>query len=294
MDIGKYGDNHTAREGETGSFPTLDGIRLYEQWWRPAREPKAGIVLLHGLAEHSGRHLSLAHYLTRNGYAVDTFDLRGHGKSNGMPIYLRSFDEYLGDLDLFLDRVKARLPGKPLFVMGFSMGGTIAVLYVLTRNPQLRGVVLSAPVVRISDSVSPVLQKFSAWIAALFPRLRTVKINHRHLSRDLEVTEAYDCDPLVFRKGILARTGAELIKATQRIQAQVERFDLPVLILQGSEDRLSDPGATRWFSQAVASADRTLNLYPGLYHEVMNEPEKDRVREDVIGWLDAHVRVDDR
>jgi alpha-beta hydrolase superfamily lysophospholipase len=267
---------------------------LYEQWWRPAREPKAGIVLLHGLAEHSGRHHSLAHYLTRNGYAVDAFDLRGHGKSNGMPIYLRSFDEYLDDLDLFLDRVKARLPGKPLFVMGFSMGGTIAVLYVLTRNPQLRGVVLSGPVVRISDSVSPVLQKFSAWIAALFPRLRTVKINHRHLSRDLEVTEAYDCDPLVFRKGILARTGAELIKATQRIQAQVERFDLPVLILQGSEDRLSDPGATQWFSQAVASADRTLNLYPGLYHEVMNEPEKDRIREDVIGWLDAHVRVDDR
>ncbi len=279
---------------ESGSFPSLDNVTLYEQWWRPEREPKAGIALVHGLAEHSGRYLSVVDRLSQHGYAVETFDLRGHGKSNGEPILVGSFDDYLMDLDVFLDRVRARLPGKPLFLLGHSMGGAITALYAICHQPQVRGVILSAPLVKISNEVSPVLQKASSALASILPRLKTMKIEHRHISRDPAVVEAYDGDPLVYRKGILLKTGSEMVKATKRIRTRAREFLLPVLILQGTCDKLTDPDINKWFYETISSSDRTLKLYEGLYHEVMNEPEKEQVLQDIITWLDARVRSGDR
>ena len=279
---------------EAGSFPSLDSVTLYEQWWRPEGEPKAGIILVHGLAEHSGRYLPVIDRLSQHGYAVDTFDLRGHGKSNGIPILVSSFDDYLTDLDVFLDRVRARLPGKPLFLLGHSMGGAITALYAISHQPQVRGIILSAPSVKLSSDVSPLLQKASSALAHVLPRLKTMKIKRRHISRDPAVVEAYDGDPLVYRKGILLKTGSELIKATRRIRSRAQEFSFPVLILQGTDDKLADPDINKWFYETISSNDRTLKLYEGLYHEVMNEPEKEQVLQDVITWLDAHVRCDDR
>jgi alpha-beta hydrolase superfamily lysophospholipase len=288
------GERLSASSNESGRFQSIDGIVLYEHWWRPEREAKAGIVLVHGLAEHSGRYIDFADFLRDHGYAVDTFDLRGHGKSSGPAVYVNSFDDYMSDLDFFLDRVRVRLPGKPLFLFGFSMGAAITALFIIERKPQVRGVVLSAPVVRVSDSISPLLQKLSGAIASTFPRMRMVRLNHRHLSRDESVCTAYDRDPLVYRRGIPARTGFELIKAARRIQAGAADFAVPVLILQGSEDKLVDPEASRFFFESIGSGDRTLKLYEGLFHEVMNEPERESVRDDVLTWLDAHIRSGDR
>jgi alpha-beta hydrolase superfamily lysophospholipase len=287
--------NSTAYPGsEAGTFPALDGVMLYERWWRPQPEPKAGIVLVHGLAEHSGRYDPIARHLMQHGYAVDTFDLRGHGKSSGVPLYIRSFDEYLDDLDVFLDRVRARLPGRPLFLLGHSMGGVIAVLYAIDREPRVRGVVLSAPAVQLSNEVSPLLQKAAAAIARFLPKLNTVKIDRNFISRDPAVVAAYDNDPMIYRKGILLKTGSELVRAGRSIREQPIRFSLPVLILQGTGDRITEPEGARRLYDSVASADRTLKLYEGLYHEIMNEPEKDQVLQDIVEWLDNHIRSDDR
>ncbi len=290
----RIGEGITPWNNETGSFPGLDRVMLYEQWWRPEREAKAGIVLVHGLAEHSGRYFSLVDRLSQHGFAVDTFDLRGHGKSHGPPNLINSFDDYLTDLDVFLDRVRARLPGKPLFLLGHSMGGAITALYTICHQPQVRGVILSAPSVKLSSDLSPLLQKASSALACFLPRLKTMKINRRHISRDPVVVEAYDKDPLVYRKGILLKTSSELIKATKRIRSQAQEFTLPVLILQGTNDKLADPEINKWFFDTISSSDRTFKLYEGLYHEVMNEPEKEQVLQDIITWLDAHVRCDDR
>jgi alpha-beta hydrolase superfamily lysophospholipase len=266
---------------------------LYERWWRPQPEPKAGIVLVHGLAEHSGRYVSTVQHLARHGYAVDAFDLRGHGKSSGVPLYVRSFDEYLDDLDVFLDRVRARLPGRPLFLLGHSMGGVIAVLYAIDREPRVRGVVLSAPAVQLSNEGSPLLQKAAAAIARFLPKLNTIKIDRNFISRDPAVVAAYDNDPMIYRKGILLKTGSELVRAGRSIREQPIRFSLPVLILQGTGDRITEPEGARRLYDSVASADRTLKLYEGLYHEIMNEPEKEQVLQDIVEWLDNHIRSDD-
>ena len=287
------GANRNFIGGEAGSFPTLDKILLYEHWWRPEREPKAGVVLVHGLAEHSGRYYPFIRNLLDHGYAVDTFDLRGHGRSKGVPVFVQAFDEYLSDLDMFLDRVKARLPGKPLFLMGCSMGGGIAALYSILHAPEIRGVVLVGPTVRINRDVSPLLQKLSGVLGRFFPHFKMMKINHRLVSRDRAVQEAYDRDPLVYRHGLKARLGAELIRSTERLQSRIQDFAFPVLLLQGGDDKLVDPEACRWFYDSISSGDRTLKVYEGLYHEVLNEPEKESVQQDVMSWLDSHVRSDD-
>jgi acylglycerol lipase len=277
-----------------GTFKSFDGLDLYEQWWYPKGEAKAVVVIVHGLAEHGGRHHDIAEYLNAHGFAVNTFDLRGHGKSGGEVAYVHTFDDYLKDLEVFVARVKDRSPEKPIFLLGFSMGGTIASLFLITRQPNIRGAVLSAPCVKISDDISPFLQKASSILGRIFPKLPTVKLDCTAISRDPEVVTQYDEDPLVYRKGTRARTGAELVKATKQLQNQMDRIALPLLILQGTADRLVDVEGGRLLYEGVKSGDKTLKVYDDFFHEVMREPDKERVLKDVITWLEAHVRAADR
>lgn len=288
------GDEELNEISQADVFQTFDGINLYEQWWRPQQDPKAGIILIHGLAEHSGRHGHLIQHLLDHSYAVDALDLRGHGKSNGVVGYVRSFDDYLMDVDLFVDRVKGRLPGKPMFMLGLSMGGAIAALFAITRESTLRGIATSAPTVKLAEAAPPILQKLSAFVSRFAPRLPTLRVNCQHVSRDPEVVKAYDTDPLVYRKRALARTGAELVRAGKWLEAEGEKLNLPVLIMHGGADKITDVAGSRLLYEMAKTGDKTLKVYDGLYHEVLNEPEKETVLKDLVDWLDSHVRSDDR
>lgn len=287
------GDEAINGMSQADAFQTFDGVNLYEHWWRPQAEPKAGIVLIHGLAEHCGRHTHLIQYLLDHGYAVDALDLRGHGKSNGVLAYVRNFDDYLLDVDLFVDRVKARLPGKPLFMLGLSMGGAIAALFAITRQSDIRGIATTAPTVKLA-AAPPIMQKLSGLMSRIVPRMRTLKVNCSHVSRDPEVVKAYDTDPLVYRKGALARTGAELVRAGKLLQTEGSKLNLPLLIMHGGDDKITNVAGSHMLYEMAKTGDKTLKVYDGLYHEVLNEPEKDQVLKDLVDWLDAHVRSDDR
>jgi len=275
---------------ESGNFTSFDGLKLYDQWWRPQSSPRASVVILHGLCEHSGRYNKAAEFLATQGYAVDAFDLRGHGKSEGIKSYIESFDNYLEDLDIFLDRVGLRLPDMPVFLLGHSMGGGICSMYCITKQPDIRGVILSAPSVKISEDISPFLQKISSMLSKLFPKLPTIKLETAALSRDPEVLKRRDNDPLVYQGKILARTGAEILRATKLIQAQMERISLPLLILHGTEDRFADVEGSKMLYAGVKERDKTLKLYEGLFHEIMNEPEKEQVLGDIVIWMNDHTR----
>src|SRR3989338_2702184 len=120
-------------------FNAGDGLKLYEQAWLPDKEEKAAVVVVHGYAEHSGRYGRVAGYLNQAGYAVYAFDLRGHGRSEGRRAYAESFDEYLDDVGIFLGRVKSEEAKKPVFLLGHSLGGTIAALFAITRRPDIKG-----------------------------------------------------------------------------------------------------------------------------------------------------------
>jgi acylglycerol lipase len=274
-----------------GMFEAADGFQLFERWWTPEGETKAAVVIVHGFAEHSGRYFHVAESLINSGYAVYTFDLRLHGKSGGAKAFVRSFDEYLSDLDVFLDRTRERQPQKPLFLLGHSMGGSISTLFAITRKPDIRGLLLSAAALKMGDDISPILISLSGIIGTILPKLPTVKLDSSAISRDPKVIESYDNDPLNYRGGTPARTGAEMVRATKIMQERMGEIDLPLLIMHGTEDRLANIDGSRQLQERARSSDKSLKLYEGLYHEILNEPEKDQVMTDIIEWMDARCRI---
>ncbi len=270
------------------TFSTPDNFELFEQTW-PCKDAKGVVLITHGVAEHSGRYAHVAQSLVDAGYTTIGFDLRGHGKSSGKQNYINSFQDYLNDLQEVLKRAKTNYPDLPLFLFGHSMGGEILALFSIERDPDVKGLLFSAPSVKISDDISPFLQKISGLISAVFPKLPVVKLESADISKDPEVVKAYDQDPLIYRGGILARTGAEMLKVTKIIAARAQAIDLPVLIMHGGSDKLTDVSGSEMLYARVSSKDKTLKIYAGLYHEILNEPEQDQVKADIINWLDTHL-----
>lgn len=275
----------------TGSdfFDSTNGRHIFEQWWRPEGHPRAVVAICHGFAEHSGRYAEVAGYLNGRGYAVEALDLRGHGRSDGTRVFVRSFNEYLQDLSQFLENVRQRNPGVPVFLLGHSMGGGVATLFVLVRQPALSGVILSGPALQLGGGPQPLHRRLIFAAMSLFLRLRLPALPAAAVSRDPDVVRRYEEDPLVYRGGPtvgLARAGG---RASARISRDMELFELPLLIVHGTEDKLVAAGGSEELHRRAQSLDKTLKLYNGLYHEVLNEPERLEVLGDIAAWLDQRT-----
>lgn len=275
----------------TGTLTTDDGVELFTQRWIPAESDtlRAAVALVHGHAEHSGRYAHVAGYLNQHAIAVYAYDQRGFGRSEGRRAYVASFDVLLDDLALFLDRVRTQMPDGPLFLFGHSMGGAVATLYVLERSDNFAGLILSSPAIEVDADVPSILRLLSDVISRILPILPTIHTPEDLLSRDSNVVDAAKNDPLNYHGRVLARTGAEMLQASRRIQRKMSTLALPFLILHGTADQLTDPGGSRALYSQARSSDKTLNLYPGLYHETFNEPEKEQVLNDIVEWLKART-----
>lgn len=276
----------TYREGKLSA---RDGTTLFEQAWMPVADLKAVVLLVHGLGEHSSRYAHLAGRLVRDGYGMETFDLRGHGKSAGRRAYIEAFEHYLEDLDIYLARLRERHPGKKIFLYGHSMGATIGALFAITRRPEISGLILSGISLKLGDDIPRALVKMSRIIGKYAPHMRTVKLEAASMSRDPQVVKNYDEDPLNYRLGIPARTGLELLKAMEQIREGADQIEMPVLIMQGQCDQVVNPEGSRELYVSVTSQDKTLKNYSGFYHEIHNDPEKEKVFSDLIAWLTAHI-----
>ena len=275
-----------------GYFDGSDGIQLYEQWWLPeaGAEVKGTVVVVHGLAEHSGRYAHVGQFLARHGYVAAALDHRGHGKSGGgHSAFVQHYQQWLADLDIFLGKVRAENGSKPLFLLGHSLGGLISTAYVLQYKPDLNGVLLSGAALKIGDDIPPAMIQLSGILGAIVPKMPTIKLNNSSVSRDPAVMKRYDDDELNYRGGIPARTGAEINRATQFAQAHFGEFKLPVRIMYGTGDLLADPRGSQMLYEQAASTDKTLRPYQGLYHEIMNEPEKEMVLGEILEWLDDRL-----
>jgi len=272
---------------EEGRFIGYDGLALCEKRWLPEGDVRAVVVLVHGFLEHSGRHAEVAAELNRHGYAVYAVDLRGHGKSEGDRVFVKSFLEHLRDVELFLGHVAEREPDRPRFLIGFSMGGTIVASLAARVLVDVRGLVLVAPAVRIAGGVFPVLRPLAGVLGRFFPRLRLVRMGFRNMSRDPEVIAQVERDPLAFHGCFPARTGSELLAAMRLLDDTMEAIELPLLVVHGTGDLVTDVEGSRRLHARAGSTDKTLKLYDGLYHDLFHEPEKAQVVSDVIEWLDA-------
>lgn len=266
---------------------TDDGVRLFQRSWLLA--PKAAVIIVHGYAEHSGRYEQVATHLAEKGYGIYAFDLRGHGRSEGKRAYVRSVDEHVTDLERFVAHVREQVSGQPLFLLGHSMGGTIVAAYLVSRDVDLDGAILSAAALRSARGLARIPQGLISFVGRVAPKLPFAKLSSDKISRDEAVVRAYDNDPLVFRGMMPAGTAAAMIRAMRDIEARPETITLPLLLLHGSADEITKPEGSQELYERAGSTDKTLKLYDGLYHEVLNEPERQRVLDDIVSWLNAHV-----
>ncbi|MBF6601225.1 MAG: lysophospholipase [Dehalococcoidia bacterium] len=272
---------------EEDAFTSDDGLRIFTRTWLPAAAPKAAVAVVHGYAEHSGRYASVGEALAARGYAVHALDLRGHGRSDGPRALVRSFERYLADLRLFLDRVRAGNGGRPLFLLGHSMGGTIVALASVAGRPPVEGILLSGPAT--AHNAPRVFERLLDVIARIAPRLPLTKLSAGGVSRDPEVVRRYEADPLVYHGRIRAALLASMLRAARRIDDGIAGMTLPALFMHGTGDALTSPDGSRDLYERAGSADKTLKLYDGLYHEILNEPERDAVITDIVEWLDART-----
>ncbi len=274
-------------EAQEQSFTGADGRYLFERRWLPSGTARAALIIVHGYAEHSGRYAHVGQHLAEAGYAAYAFDLRGHGLSDGKRASVRSFAEYLADLRLYVARVRAHARDLPVFMLGHSMGGGIVALFAAIDAPAVRGVMLSGAVLPGGGAAGWIAARMVELFARLAPDLPTFPLSAASVSRDEDVVRRYEEDPLVYHGRVRAGLAAAMSRAARRIARDARTIDLPLLIMHGTEDVLASPDGSRRLFERVASLDKTLKLYDGLHHEILNEPEQLQVLADMVIWLDA-------
>ncbi|MGA9047579.1 MAG: lysophospholipase [Dehalococcoidia bacterium] len=272
-----------------GYFTGTGNTKLYWRCWLPDGQPKAVIIAVHGLGEHISRYNNLVNDVVPKGYAVYGLDHYGHGKSEGIRVFIPRFQVYLDDLKTFYDTVKKDNPGLKIFLLGHSMGGLIATAYAVEHQQELAGLIVSAPAVLPGESITSSTITLAKVLSAIAPKLGVQALDSSTLSRDKAVVEAYDNDPLVYRGKITARLGSELFTAMSGLEQRMPTITLPILIMQGSEDRLVNHEGSKLLYAKAGSQDKTLKIYDGFYHEIFNEPDRARVFADLDAWLQSHT-----
>lgn len=263
-----------------------DGTEINLRYWYQ-NDARASVVVVHGLKDHSGRYNELAKRLNALGYSVYAIDLRGHGISGGERQYIASFSDYLGDLDTAIKSAHEFDPDLPILLFGHSMGGAVATLYALDHQSELAGLMLSAPALKEGKDVSPFLIGVTRALSGWLPGLPVLHLEHASFSRDPGVLADIAADPLIEKGDGPARTAAELLGALETIQRREHELKLPLLILHGDADGLTNPDGSLQLFRESASTRKTLRIYPKLYHILLDEPEKSEVYADITAWLNS-------
>lgn len=271
------------------SWKNEAGLNLVGREWLPDAEPQAVVALVHGLGEHCGRYQHVAEAFAQAGYAMIAFDTQGHGKSDGVRGHFLSYDSVMRDITHLLEEAKSRHPGKPLFLYGHSLGGNLVLYYLLKRRPQLTGAIVTSPGLGVGKV--PAVKLFLGKILyALAPAVQMDNgLDVNGLSRDPEVAKQYLSDPLVHPK-ISARLALDLINSGQWIVDNAAQFpSVPLLLLQGSADRLVSPAMTDLFAKNAPAAQLTYKVFEGHYHELHNEPDKADIIDLMSRWIANHI-----
>lgn len=272
-----------------GDLTAADGTTIYHQSWTPDGDVRAAVLLVHGLGEHSGRYAHVAARLVDTGCAVHALDHRGHGRSDGKRAFVTSYDELTDDLSMFRRHIEGERPGVPLIVLGHSMGGNLAVAHVLDHQAGVAGLALSGAALQVGDDLSGMQIKIFRAIAKVAPGFRPQALSADAISRDPKVVEAYRSDPLVYTGKISAGLGAALVGAMEGFPARYSELTLPLLIMHGTDDQLAAIEGSHALEAAAVNADVTSHYYEGLFHEIFNEPERARVLDDLVAWVERVI-----
>lgn len=274
-----------AREEKVAS---KGGVQVLVRSWKPALPPRAVVAIVHGVKSHGGYYAWAAEQLVAAGFAVYVLDLRGRGRSDGERLYIDSMGEYVGDVETLVALAKAREPGLPVYLLGHSAGGVISCVYTLEHQAEIAGLVCESFAFKVY--APGFVLGLVKWMSGFAPRLPVLRLKTAGFSRDPKVVQAMIDDPLgVHREAQPARTVAELVRATERLEREFPRITLPVFILHGTADRVTNPAGSRQFYAAAGSVDKTLKLYDGHVHDLLSDFGREEVMGEIVGWLDARV-----
>jgi alpha-beta hydrolase superfamily lysophospholipase len=267
------------------NFDGVGGVRIVYDVWTPDAPPRAVVVLSHGLGEYARRYDHVAHRFGDGGLVTYALDHRGHGRSGGKRMLVRDISEYTADFDTLVRIATREHHGLKCVVLGHSMGGGIVFAYGVERPDNYDMMVLSAPAVAAQELVSPLMIVAAKVLGVLTPGLPVQELDVAAISRDPAVVQAYNDDPLVYHGKVPAGVGRALLQVGETMPQRAPALTAPLLVVHGSDDRLIPVDGSRRLVECVGSTDVELKVYPGLYHEVFNEPERDQVLGDVVSWI---------
>jgi alpha-beta hydrolase superfamily lysophospholipase len=279
----------TNRSGDMtdGNFAGVGGFNIFFRSWRPAGQPRAVVVIVPGFNSHSAYYAWTAEQLVAAGLAVYALDLRGRGKSDGERFYVQTFDDYVGDVAAFVSLAKSREPGLPVFVLGHSAGGVVACLYTLDHQAELAGLICESFAFQVPapDFALAVLKGLSH----IAPHAHVLPLKNADFSRDPQVVAAMNADPLIAHETQPTQTVAAMVRADERLAKEFHLLTLPVLILHGTMDKATRPSGSKLFFDTAGSVDKTLKLYEGGFHDLLNDIDKEAVMADIKGWIGARL-----
>ncbi|MBN1464988.1 lysophospholipase [candidate division KSB1 bacterium] len=262
-----------------------DGLKIFSQAWLPQAEPRANLIIVHGLGEHSGRYAHVARYFNERGLAVFALDLPGHGLSEGKRGHVNNFVDFIDVLEQLRGRMIKVSPGKPTFLFGHSMGGTIALIYLLDYQHHIRAAVLSAPAIQIKMGPPTFIKELVPKLAAIAPSLTINSgLKPAWISRDKDVVAAYRTDPLV-HPHISLSLFSGMYNGGKHALANAEKVNIPVFALYGSNDVIIQGSAVDAAFDKLASHDKKKLVFADNFHEVHNEAEQFVEFAAIWDWL---------
>lgn len=266
-----------------------DGVRLFWRMWSPAEALAAVVVVHHGICEHGERYASTVRTLVDAGYVVYAHDARGHGRSEGRRGAFDRFAQLQIDLDSFLTQVVRPTYQIPTFLLGYSLGGAVAIDHALQHRDGLAGAIVIGSALGRGAGISRLQTELAAILSAVVPRCRLIRLPPEDMTSDPEVLRSYEVDPLIHHGRLDARFVGEMTKAMRRLPTECHRLRLPLLLIHGADDITASPEGSRGLHEEAGSTDNTLIVYPGRRHDVLHEPGHEQVMADIVAWLGARI-----
>jgi acylglycerol lipase len=267
--------------------PGPGGLGIFVRSWQPVGETRGVVVICHGVNSHSGYYTWVAERLVSTGLAVYALDLHGRGQSDGERFYLDKISDYVHDVHAVVSLAKSRNVGRPAFLLGHSAGGVVSCVYTLEHQADIAGLICESFAFQVAapDFALAVVKGLSH----VAPHAHVLRLKNEEFSRDPEVVDAMNRDPLIAHEVQPTKTVAELVRADERLKAEFPLITLPVLILHGTADKVTNPKGSQLFFDTAGSADKTLRLYDGHVHDLLNDYGKEQVMADIAGWINARI-----
>jgi alpha-beta hydrolase superfamily lysophospholipase len=273
----------------TATEQWLDGTggRIFTRHWEPDGPPKASLVLCHGVNSHGGQYLRAGEAFAGRGFAVTALDLRGRGKSDGERYYIESIDEYVSDLSQTIELARSKHPELPLYLLGHSAGGVTSVTYALDHQDKIDGLICESFAFRVFAPNFAL--KLLEGASHVLPHAHVLRLKMEDFSRDPEWVATLNADPLTLGEVQPVATVAAFARAGERFEREFNRITLPVLIMHGTADKATRPDGSEEFYKAAGSTDKTLKLYDGYAHDLLNDIGKEQVVDDVALWIEERL-----